>query len=296
MPPHLLSLHPKQEACPTNAQCGILEGIAGAPPAPARLSRQVPAPMRALRLSRPGSPLLRRPHLTLVVAAAWAVSLGGCSRGDDAAQAATPATARAAAAPAAGAATPVADTLVKRADLARIRGDSASQLWMIMISDFECPYCKMWHDSVDGPIKQEYVATGKIRQAYINFPLEQHPHAVPAAEAAMCAGAQGKFWELHDAIFNSQDQWVKLGDAAPFYSKLAKDIGLDAAALDACVASHRMRPMIEGDRERGRQAGVRSTPSFIIGGRVNMVGVQPASAIRHVIDSLLAAGAKPAGR
>jgi protein-disulfide isomerase len=230
-----------------------------------------------------------------VAAVALLAFTTACSRGEDTAQAATPATAQPAPAPAA-AAPAVADTLVKRADLARIRGDSTSQLWMIMISDFECPYCKSWHDSVDGPIKREYVATGKIRQAYINFPLPQHPHAVAAAEAAMCAGAQGKFWELHDAIFNSQDEWVKLADAAPFYSKLGKDIGLDTAALDACVASHRMLPMIESDRERGRQAGVRSTPSFIIGGRVNMVGVQPASAIRHVIDSLLAGGAKPAGR
>jgi protein-disulfide isomerase len=93
------------------------------------------------------------------------------------------------------------------ADQARILGRPTAPVWVVEVSDFQCPYCKMWHDSTYETLKREYVNTGKVRLAYINFPLEKHRNAMPAAEAAMCAAAQGKFWEMHDALFDAQAKW-----------------------------------------------------------------------------------------
>src|SRR5688572_22203201 len=113
------------------------------------------------------------------------------------------------------------DPLVARADSGRIRGNPAAKVWMIIASDFQCPYCKMWHDQTDLAIRKEYVDNGKVRLAFVNFPLGNHPHAVPASEYAMCASAQGKFWEMHDQIFAAQERWAPMPDATAVFDELA---------------------------------------------------------------------------
>jgi protein-disulfide isomerase len=98
----------------------------------------------------------------------------------------------------------VPDPVVAAADHGRIAGDSSAKTWVIIASDFQCPYCKQWHDETYKPFMDQYVRTGKVKVAYINFPLGQHQNAVVTAEAAMCASAQNKFWQYHDALFSSQ--------------------------------------------------------------------------------------------
>src|SRR5204863_2147972 len=99
------------------------------------------------------------------------------------------------------------DSNITRADLARIQGSSTAPLWVIEVSDFQCPYCKQWHDQTYNAFIDRYVKTGKVRLAYVNFPLGIHAHAFPAAEAAMCAGVQNKFWPMHDSLFAAQGRW-----------------------------------------------------------------------------------------
>ena len=218
--------------------------------------------------------------------------LSSCDRGEGAgSQVAAASAAPAGAAPAAAA----NDELVARADRGRIRGDSSSKIWLIVASDFECPYCKLWHDSTDATLRREYIDNGKVRLAFMNFPLRQHPHALPAAEAAMCASAQGKFWEMHDAIFASQDRWKSTRDATAIFESLAGDVGVDVPALRQCVASHRMRPMIQADYDKGVAAGVNATPFFFVGNE-RLSGAQPASAFRRILDAALSAAAAPPGR
>src|SRR6476659_5143296 len=114
------------------------------------------------------------------------------------------------------------DSNITRADLARIQGSPTAPLWVIEVSDFQCPYCKQWHDQTYNAFLDQYVKTGKVRLAYVNFPLQSHVHAWPAAEAAMCAGAQGKFWPMHDALFTTQTQWETLTSPAAVFISLAK--------------------------------------------------------------------------
>ena len=107
------------------------------------------------------------------------------------------------------------DPLVAHADSARIRGNPSSKVWMILSSDFQCPYCKMWHDSADMTIRREYIDNGKVRLAFVNFPINSHQNAIPAAEYAMCAAAQDKFWQAHDSLFAHQDTWAALPNPGP---------------------------------------------------------------------------------
>jgi protein-disulfide isomerase len=177
-----------------------------------------------------------------------------------------------------------------RADSARIRGTASAPLWIVEISDFQCPYCRMWHDSSYDLLMREYVSTGKARFAYLNLPLPNHANAVPAAEAAMCAGLQQRFWEMHDALFDAQDQWAPLGDPWPVFSALATRAGIDAAAMRSCADDDTVLPLVHADAARAVQAGVQSTPTFLVGS-VKLEGAYPFAAMKQIVDSLLASRA-----
>jgi protein-disulfide isomerase len=210
-----------------------------------------------------------------------------------AAEAATPPAAVPAAATAAAEAairgTMPADSLALRAaaDSGRILGAAGAKVWMLMVSDFQCPYCKSWHDQSFAALRKEYVDNGKVRMAYMNFPLDQHEQAVPAAEAAMCASVQRKFWEYQSALFGTIERWGKPGDQTAVYESLATAQGLDLARFRSCMQSHVMRAVIEGDRVRMQQAGVQSTPSFFVGSQA-IAGAQPTAVFRQALDAALA--------
>ena len=179
-----------------------------------------------------------------------------------------------------------------KADLARIQGSPTAKVWVIEVSDFQCPFCRQWHQETYAKLRDQFVRTGKIRLAYVNFPLAQHAYALPAAEAAMCAGAQGKFWEMHDALFANQAKWETLPAPAPFFESLARGAGVDVARWRQCVQSRKMTALIMADQDRARVAGASSTPSFIIGNQL-LVGTQPIENLRSAIDSALANSKKP---
>jgi protein-disulfide isomerase len=178
-----------------------------------------------------------------------------------------------------------------KADLARIQGNPTAPVWVIEVSDFQCPYCKQWHGETYPVFRDEFVRTGKVRLAYVNFPLAQHQYAWPAAESAMCAGAQGKFWEMHDALFNTQSKWEALPAPASFFDSLARAQGVDVARWRQCVQSGKMKAWIQADHDRAQTAGASSTPSFMIGDKL-LVGAQPIEELRHAIDSALAKSKK----
>ena len=201
--------------------------------------------------------------------------------------------------PAEGATAPAAsrsnlnDAAITSADKGRIAGDSSAKTWVIIASDFQCPFCRQWHEESYREFMQEYVRSGKVKVAYINFPLGQHQNAVPSAQAAMCASVQNKFWQYHDALFDSQKRWEEMPEPRPVLDSIAKAVGVDFAEWKKCVDSDRMLPLIFADRDRAAAAGVRSTPSFLVGGQI-IAGAVPMSDLRPVIDSAIAkAGSSP---
>lgn len=200
-----------------------------------------------------------------------------------------------AAAPATVSARPASpqDSLLSIADTARIRGAASAPVWIVEVSDFQCPYCRMWHEETYPTIVREYVATGRARLAFLNLPLPSHRHAWPAAEAAMCAGLQGRFWEMHDAIFQAQERWAPVPSADSIFGALAAGVGVDVQEWRGCIASHVLRPLVEADYQRAVAAGVNSTPSFFIGDR-HLSGAMPADSFRVAIDAAIAkAGGSP---
>lgn len=179
------------------------------------------------------------------------------------------------------------DPRVAVADIARIQGDSAASVWLVMASDFQCPACRYWHAEQSAEIMRDYVATGRVRFAYINYPLSQHQNAVPASEAAMCAGAQQKFWPMHDRIFAAQEQWSSTMDPIPLFRQMAAVAGVDTTAWNQCMVDDVMLPLIDGDRDRGNAGGVGQTPTFFVGSQV-VSGAIPAARLRPLLDSAIA--------
>jgi protein-disulfide isomerase len=224
---------------------------------------------------------MRRTILALVALAA----VNACSKGNAEPAKAPPVPTTTASA------VPGRDAEVEAADRGRILGAAAAPVWMLVVSDFQCPYCKTWHDNSFAEIKKNYVDTGKLRVAYVNFPLRIHPNAVPAANAAMCASAQGKFWETQDKIFDTQDKWKDISNPAAYFDSLAVSTGVDAAKQKACASSGKMKALVDGDVERYSRVGVQSTPTFYVGARI-ILGAQPTPEFRRVIDSVLAATKK----
>ena len=187
------------------------------------------------------------------------------------------------------------DPLVAAGDRSRILGDSAAPVWVIIVSDFQCPYCKVWHDQTFPALKREFVDQGRIRLAYVNLPLPQHQHARATAELALCAGAQGRFWEYHDALFDTQAQWSPLQAGTPFFDSLATRAGVDTARLKSCMDADTMGPLVEADYQKSMAAKVGSTPTFIIGNDIRLTGAQPIAAFREAIERARTA-VPPAGR
>lgn len=178
------------------------------------------------------------------------------------------------------------DALIQRADLGRIKGADTAQTWLVVLSDFQCPYCKVWHDETAPRIEREYVRTGRIRIAYLNLPISTHRNAWPAHEAAMCAAEQGAFWRVADALFRTQDDWKRLVNAATYFDSLTGTLSLDHARLRACVAGGALKPLIQADYDRASRLGVGSTPSFFIG-RQAIIGAQPFEVFKQALDAAL---------
>jgi len=200
----------------------------------------------------------------------------------------TPATLTTDAAPAAKA----QDSISARADSGRVLGNAKAPLWVIEASDFQCPYCKQWHDANFQKLVDTYVKTGKVRLAFLNMPLSMHQHAVPAAEAAMCASVQGKFWPMHEALFASQKDWEVLPDPSATFASLAGKTGVNMPAWQRCVKDHLTLPMIQADHDRVVAAHVNSTPTFFVGDKI-LEGADVN--LGAAIDSALAKSGKKPG-
>ncbi|MHB8416719.1 MAG: DsbA family protein [Myxococcales bacterium] len=162
------------------------------------------------------------------------------------------------------------------------KGAKDAKVTIVEFSDFQCPFCSR----VEPTVKQIMDAYGKdVRFVWRNEPLPFHPNAMPAAEAAMAAGAQGKFWEMHDLLFQNQR------DLSPAnYEKWAKQLGLNMDKFKADLASHKYQAKIKADSDYASSVGANGTPNFFVDGR-QIVGAQPFDGFKKLIDEELAKAA-----
>jgi protein-disulfide isomerase len=159
------------------------------------------------------------------------------------------------------------------------KGPATAPITIVEFSDFECPFCVKAEDTVK-KVLDAY--PGKIRLVYRDFPLPFHPSAQKAAEAAQCAGDQGKYWDMHEKLFANQKA---LEPAA--LKGYAKDLKLDQAKFDKCLDSGEKAKVVETNKKAGEKLGVTGTPAFFING-IQLTGAQPFEEFKSVIDQELA--------
>ncbi len=159
------------------------------------------------------------------------------------------------------------------------KGPADAALVMVVFSDFQCPFCKRVEPTL-ADLEKHY--GGKLRVVWKNYPLPFHADALPAAEAAMAADAQGKFWQMHDILFANN---TALDRAS--LERYAAQIGLDVARFKADLDARRWKPRIEADTKEGTDLGVNGTPAVFINGR-KIAGAYPLETFQKVADQELA--------
>ncbi|MEJ2310763.1 MAG: thioredoxin domain-containing protein [Gemmatimonadales bacterium] len=147
-------------------------------------------------------------------------------------------------------------------------GPEDAVVTLVEFADFQCPACAAFYGFSGRLIKQNYVdGGGSVRWVFYDYPLEQHPHAIPAALAARCAGEQGRFWQMHDLMFARQSQWSPKDDARGDFEEMAEEIGLDRGAYRECVRDGRYLEQIFASAKYGQRLGVNSTPTLFVNGQ-----------------------------
>lgn len=171
------------------------------------------------------------------------------------------------------------------------QGAATAKLTLVEFSDFQCPFCGRHVRDTAGQIEKEYITTGKLRHVFLNLPLDMHRFAFKAAEAANCAGEQGRYWEMHNRLFENQ---TKLDPLTPH----AEAVGLDVAKFEECLNSGRQAAAIRRDIAAAQQAGVTGTPTFFLAytdpksSKIKTVrrltGALPFATLKAEIDKLIA--------
>src|ERR1700736_1650744 len=162
-----------------------------------------------------------------------------------------------------------------------VRGPADAAVTLVEYGDFECPFCGVAYPVVK-ELEKQYAGT--LRVVFRSFPLQQHPHAQAAAEAAEFAADHGKFWELHDTLFEHQRA---LG--VPHLLEYARALGLDDAALSESLREHTYAGIIDDVKQGGEESGIPGTPAFFLNGV--LVEDEPTREnLAHAIDWLLEHG------
>jgi protein-disulfide isomerase len=168
-------------------------------------------------------------------------------------------------------------------------GRADAPVTLVEFADFECPFCKKFHTDAYSELKKNYIDTGKVRFVSRDLPLEFHPFALKAAEAARCAGDQQKYWELRDALYSN---------AAPpndeVITKAVEALLLDKSAFQSCLASEKYKADVQKDATEAAALQISGTPTFVLAKTakdkldgVRIVGAQPFVTFRNAVEGLL---------
>jgi len=173
-------------------------------------------------------------------------------------------------------------------------GDINAQITIVEFGDFQCPFCKRFHQQTLPELKSNYIDKGIVNLVWKDFPIQNiHQNAVASSIAGECADDQGVFWELHDRIFEEQSIWQGLPTniAINDFKRYANDLGVDQTEFNNCLDSQVYLEEVLDDLSYGSRSGVTGTPAFFIGnekiGFIKITGAQPFSVFEGVIESLL---------
>ena len=164
-------------------------------------------------------------------------------------------------------------------------GDANAKLTMIEFGDFQCPYCKRFFDESFQTIKSDYIDTGKIKFVFYNTAVLGQ-ESTWAAEAAMCADEQSRFWDMYEALYKNQKGENQGTFVMSKLEKLAKNLKLDSSLFNTCLESHRYQKQLTDELDLAKSYGVSGTPTFFIKSQI-IKGAQPLSNFKQALDANL---------
>jgi protein-disulfide isomerase len=178
----------------------------------------------------------------------------------------------------------ISDTI----DLRKIgysRGAENAPVTVYEFSDFGCPFCGMFAQGTYPALHEEFVVTGKVRWTYVPFVMGNFPNGAASARAAECAAEQQKFWQMHDLLYEKQNEWKSTRSPERMYNGFARELGLDAGRFASCYREDRGAARTAINNRAADALRVRATPSFIINGRL-VEGALPAEQFRLILSRL----------
>jgi len=182
-----------------------------------------------------------------------------------------------------------ANVTIQAADTAGFRGyllgSDTAKVEITEYADYQCPFCQTFDQLQMPTIKKDLIDSGRLRWRYRDFPLQQHPFSRLAAHSAACADEQSKYWPQHHSIYDGQQDWAQLRDAAPKLRQYAQANGLDLGRYDSCMQSAKYAGRIQASYDEGVQVGVSATPTLMVSGRLYQ-GRLDSDAIARLVDSL----------
>lgn len=173
-----------------------------------------------------------------------------------------------------------------------LMGSPTAPVQILEFADFECPACGSFANLTEPDVRKRLVETGQASFRFMDFPLPMHRNSWDAHLAAACANEQGKFWEMHDQIFLTQDQWN--GDVTnrpkAIFSRLAKAVQLNESQWEGCYDSQKYKLNIAATIREGERRLVNSTPTFVIGDKM-LPGAPGFDQLKAYVDSAAALAA-----
>ena len=169
-------------------------------------------------------------------------------------------------------------------------GSDSARVEIMEFSDFECPYCARFAVLQMPDVRSRLIETGRVRWRFVHFPLQGHLKSPTAHLAAACASEQGRFWQLHDLIYERQGEWTEDRDLVGALTNLAAQAGVDRARFDQCMSQRSAWGRVLADKALGDSIGINGTPTFFVNGR-QVPDVPSFDRLRAIVDSLESAPA-----
>ena len=188
----------------------------------------------------------------------------------------------------------VDSTLPKVASNGYVFGNATAPVEVIEFGDFECPQCARWSAITEPDVRSRLIQPGIVRLRYIDFPLSMHRNTYPASRAAACADEQGKFWEMHDLLYQTQDQWNGQATRSPdgVFKKLGEQLKLNQQQFDSCIDSKKTQAKVQAHEQIALQRQASGTPTFIIGGQM-ITQALSYDEFKQLVDQALAKSGAP---
>jgi protein-disulfide isomerase len=173
-------------------------------------------------------------------------------------------------------------------------GSADAPLTVVEYADFECPVCAYFSTITEPDIRKRLIETGQINFRYMHYHIPSHPNTWAASHAAACANEQGKFWEMHDAIYAAQDRWAGTATRKPkgVLKELATQVGVDVGQWESCFDTQKYQAQLMANQRDAERRGVGGTPTFIIGQKMIGRNMSYDEFKAYVDTALAAAGAR----